>query len=123
MLSHGDPVGVPQLLHEDGIRPRVAIITNIEEDHLDCYSGIDDIVESFRTFARLVPADGKIIANGQDALQSGRGAVLPWFGLSVLFGLVSYDEFYGLHERLSDVLSHNVGGSGLLGRRARELDD
>src|SRR4029078_4252195 len=49
------------------LRPRVAIITNIEEDHLDCYSGIDDIVASFRTFARLVPADGLIIANGQDA--------------------------------------------------------
>ena len=49
------------------LRPRVAIITNIEEDHLDCYSGIDDIVNSFRTFARLVPSDGLIIANGQDA--------------------------------------------------------
>jgi UDP-N-acetylmuramate--alanine ligase len=53
------------------LRPRVAVITNIEEDHLDCYSGIDDIVASFRTFARLVPADGLIIANGQDA-QVGR---------------------------------------------------
>jgi UDP-N-acetylmuramate--alanine ligase len=49
------------------LRPRVAIITNVEEDHLDCYSGIDDIVASFRTFARLVPVDGLIIANGQDA--------------------------------------------------------
>jgi UDP-N-acetylmuramate--alanine ligase len=49
------------------LRPRVAIITNIEEDHLDCYKDIDDIVSSFRTFARLVPADGLIIANGQDA--------------------------------------------------------
>src|SRR5688572_4129207 len=47
--------------------PKVAIITNIEEDHLDCYSGIDEIVASFRTFARLVPADGLIIANGQDS--------------------------------------------------------
>ena len=55
-----------------------------------------------------------LFANGQDAMQSGRGAVLPWFGLSALFGIVSYDEFYGLHERLSDVLSQNVGGSGLL---------
>jgi len=49
------------------LRPRVAIITNIEEDHLDCYSGIEEIVASFRTFARLVPSDGLIIANGQDA--------------------------------------------------------
>ena len=47
--------------------PKVAVITNVEEDHLDCYSGIDDIVASFRTFARLVPADGLIIANGLDA--------------------------------------------------------
>jgi UDP-N-acetylmuramate--alanine ligase len=49
------------------LRPRVAVIMNIEEDHLDCYAGIDDIVNSFRTFARLVPSDGLIIANGQDA--------------------------------------------------------
>lgn len=62
----------------------------------------------------LFTVAGLLFANGQDALQSGRGAVLPWFGLSVLFGLVSYDEFYGLHERLSDVLSRNLGGSGLL---------
>ena len=49
------------------LRPRVAILTNIEEDHLDCYKDIAEIVESFRTFARLVPADGLIIANGGDA--------------------------------------------------------
>jgi hypothetical protein len=54
-----------------------------------------------------------LFANGQKALEDGRGAVLPWFGLSVLFGIVSFDEFYGLHERLSGFLSQNVGGSGL----------
>src|SRR3954466_13292050 len=44
--------------------PKVAVITNTEEDPLDCYSGIDEIVASFRTFARLVPSsDGLIIAN------------------------------------------------------------
>ncbi len=48
------------------LRPRVALITNIEEDHLDCYSGLDDIVLSFRSFSALVPADGLIIANGAD---------------------------------------------------------
>ena len=49
------------------LHPTVAIITNIEEDHLDCYSGIDEIIESFHDFARLVPSDGLILANGQDA--------------------------------------------------------
>ncbi len=48
------------------LRPRVAVITNIEEDHLDCYKDIDEIVESFHQFARLVPEDGLILANGQD---------------------------------------------------------
>jgi UDP-N-acetylmuramate--alanine ligase len=48
------------------LRPKVALITNIEEDHLDCYSGLDEIIESFHAFAQIVPEDGVIIANGQD---------------------------------------------------------
>jgi UDP-N-acetylmuramate--alanine ligase len=65
--------------------PRVAVVTNIEEDHLDCYSGIEDIVASFRTFLRLIPQDGLIIANGQDARvgQAVGGLATPveWVGL------------------------------------------
>jgi UDP-N-acetylmuramate--alanine ligase len=49
------------------LHPRVAIITNIEEDHLDCYKNIDEIIESFRHFAKLVPPDGLIICGGRDA--------------------------------------------------------
>ncbi|HEX4796648.1 MAG TPA: UDP-N-acetylmuramate--L-alanine ligase, partial [Humisphaera sp.] len=48
------------------LHPRIACITNIEADHLDCYKDLDDIIESFRTFAQLVPADGLILANGAD---------------------------------------------------------
>jgi UDP-N-acetylmuramate--alanine ligase len=48
------------------LHPRVAIITNIEAEHLDCYKDIDDIVASFRHFAQIVPSDGLIISNGQD---------------------------------------------------------
>ena len=49
------------------LHPTVAIITNVEEDHLDCYTGLEDIIEAFGDFARRVPADGLILANGQDA--------------------------------------------------------
>ncbi|MEE2973374.1 MAG: Mur ligase family protein, partial [Planctomycetota bacterium] len=38
-------------------RPTVALINNVEEDHLDFYASIDEIVDSFREFARLLPAD------------------------------------------------------------------
>lgn len=48
------------------LRPRVAVITNIEPDHLDYYRDIDEIIQSFHDFARRVPADGVIIANGRD---------------------------------------------------------
>jgi UDP-N-acetylmuramate--alanine ligase len=48
------------------LRPRVAIITNVEEDHLDCYKDIHEIVASFKQFAALVPNDGLIIAGGKD---------------------------------------------------------
>lgn len=48
------------------LRPTVAVITNIDADHLDCYRDIDDIIASFRQFARLVPLGGKIIAAAED---------------------------------------------------------
>ncbi|MCC7351183.1 MAG: UDP-N-acetylmuramate--L-alanine ligase [Phycisphaerales bacterium] len=61
------------------LHPTVAIVTNIEEDHLDCYKDIDQIVDSFRQFARLVPADGLIISNGTDprARQALAGLTTP----------------------------------------------
>ncbi|HZL35270.1 MAG TPA: UDP-N-acetylmuramate--L-alanine ligase [Tepidisphaeraceae bacterium] len=49
------------------LRPTIACITNIEADHLDCYRNLQEIIESFRTFAQLVPADGLVLANGADA--------------------------------------------------------
>jgi len=42
--------------------PSLAVITNIEEDHLDCYSGIDDITAAFIQFADLVPFYGTLVA-------------------------------------------------------------
>ena len=46
--------------------PTVAVITNIDEDHLDFFSGIDDIIESFRKFALLTKDKGFVVACGSD---------------------------------------------------------
>lgn len=46
--------------------PTIALITNIEEDHLDFFSGIDDIIQSFRRFALLTKGKGKVVAIGSD---------------------------------------------------------
>ncbi|MCD4823070.1 MAG: UDP-N-acetylmuramate--L-alanine ligase [Phycisphaerae bacterium] len=48
------------------LHPQCAAILNIEEDHLDCFSDINAIIEAFRAFASGVKSDGVIIANGED---------------------------------------------------------
>lgn len=47
--------------------PTVATVLNIEADHLDFFKDLDDVEHSFRSFAELVPEDGVIVANAEDA--------------------------------------------------------
>jgi UDP-N-acetylmuramate--alanine ligase len=49
------------------LKPRIACILNIEQDHLDYYRDEEEIVEAFADFALGTKPDGVIIANGQDA--------------------------------------------------------
>lgn len=44
--------------------PKLAIILNIDADHLDFFKDLDDIRHSFRLFAEKLPADGTLIING-----------------------------------------------------------
>lgn len=48
------------------LRPRVAIVNNIEAEHLDCYGSLEALLVAFTEFARLVPADGLVIGRGDD---------------------------------------------------------
>jgi len=49
------------------LKPKIACILNIEQDHLDYYKNEDEIVEAFGEFALGVKPDGGVIANGNDA--------------------------------------------------------
>jgi UDP-N-acetylmuramate--alanine ligase len=46
--------------------PKILIITNIDNDHLDYYKNINDIQSAFRELAERVPKDGYIICNSND---------------------------------------------------------
>ena len=46
--------------------PTIAVVTNIEEDHLDFYKDLDDICNAFGKFFDLLPEDGLCIGNGDD---------------------------------------------------------
>jgi UDP-N-acetylmuramate--alanine ligase len=53
----------PKLLWQN---PKMAVITNIDYDHPDVYSSVDEIREVFLKFANKLPSDGILITNGDD---------------------------------------------------------
>ena len=45
--------------------PKIGVILNVEEDHMDFFKDIHEIRESFRKFSKLLPADGSLIINAE----------------------------------------------------------
>ena len=45
--------------------PKIGIILNVEEDHMDFFKDIHEIVDSFHKFAALLPKDGSLIINDE----------------------------------------------------------
>jgi UDP-N-acetylmuramate--alanine ligase len=48
------------------LRPKVAVVTNVEFDHPDFYSSLDEVVETFAKFVGSLPADGHLVACADD---------------------------------------------------------
>lgn len=48
------------------LTPDVAIVTNLDRDHLDCYSGWDEIEEAFRQFLSQIRPGGYAVGCGDD---------------------------------------------------------
>ncbi len=46
--------------------PYAALILNIEEDHLDYFSGIEQIKDSFNRFMCKIPSNGYVVVNSDD---------------------------------------------------------
>ena len=76
--------------------PTVAVILNVEEDHLD-FQDLADIEHSFHAFADLVPQRGYIISNADDAgaRDSVKGLQHPVFTFAV-------------QDRTADCVADNV---------------
>ena len=72
----------PKFLHYE---PRHLFVGNIEYDHADLYPDLPSIVESFRQVVRLVPKDGAVVVNADDALvmEAAREAVAPHVRVSL----------------------------------------
>ena len=65
--------------------PRIGVILNIEEDHLDFFKDLDDIRHSFRKFAELLPENGTLVINSDienlDELTEGLACQVVRFGM------------------------------------------
>lgn len=45
--------------------PTIGIVLNIEADHMDFFKDLDDIRQSFKSFAKLLPENGLLVINGE----------------------------------------------------------
>ncbi len=75
----------PKFLH---YRPQAVLLTSIEFDHADLYDDLEDYREAFVQLVNLLPAQGLLVAHGDDPLvrqvaRSCRGQVLT-YGLHTL---------------------------------------
>ena len=46
--------------------PTAEVILNIDDDHLDYFKNLDNIIKSFKKYTTLLPEDGKLVINGDD---------------------------------------------------------
>ena len=68
-LGNGDFIALESCEYYNSFHnfcPTVAVILNVDTDHLDFFRDLDDLKSSFRKFASLVPDSGYIVCNGDD---------------------------------------------------------
>jgi UDP-N-acetylmuramate--alanine ligase len=80
-------------------RPYVAVVTNVETDHLDCYADLADIQAAFRAFLSTVPSGGATIVCADDP---GALAVAPP-------GAIRYGEAEAAHWRIRALRPSDAG--------------
>lgn len=80
--------------------PKYSIILNVEEDHLDFFSGIEQIQRSFRTFAHQTAEDGLLAINGDMECVSliTEDLKAPY----VTFGLKEGNDYTAAHIALDE---------------------
>ena len=92
--------------------PTIAVMTNIDHEHLENYGGFDDLQQAFVDFANKVPFYGAVIACADDPPLA---AVLPRLTRRVItYGLTSDADFSA-----TDIQSKPMGISATVTRRAR----
>ena len=121
--------------------PTMSIILNIEEDHMDFFKDLDDIMNSFRMFAKKLPKDGVLVINKEikdyekiveglecKGITYGRDPSCTYHAENIQFNAQGYGEFDVMHHHtklghivLSVPGQHNVSNALAVICAARKL--
>ena len=101
------------------LSPNIAVLTCIEEDHLDYYHNLKEIVGAFAQFCALVPQEGLIVANNQDrnvrAAIEGRKCPAETYGITVESDWMATDPRWQKDRNLFELMRHGkIFGSFML---------
>lgn len=110
-VGHGNTIIMEACEYYDSflsLHPTVAVVLNIEEDHLDYFSGLPAIEYSFRSFCERTPETGTVVANyddtnTMDALEGICRDVLS-FGLSPEADLHAVNIRYTRSKTVFDIV-------------------
>ncbi|RJQ54115.1 MAG: UDP-N-acetylmuramate--L-alanine ligase [Actinobacteria bacterium] len=96
------------------LAPHIAVVTNVEADHLDHYDSFEQIKETFARFLSKLPPDGAAIVCGDDAalLEIAR-ACAP---IVVSYGFAAHNDY-----RATDPAALNGGGKFEVTERGSRL--
>ncbi len=93
------------------LSPSIAVMTNIDREHMDAYGGFDDLQQAFVDFANKVPFYGAVVASSDD---EGLAAVLPRLTRrTITFGIDAPDA----EVSASDVVLAGFGSTSVVRRR------
>ncbi|HEX5416505.1 MAG TPA: UDP-N-acetylmuramate--L-alanine ligase [Chloroflexota bacterium] len=86
------------------LHPEVAVVTNVEPDHLDYYGSFEAIREAFRQFVGKVPDGGWLILCGDDREAAALSAAAPERS-------VTYGQGAGVDWRAAGLNPNSLGGT------------
>lgn len=68
------------------LKPQAAVVTNVEFDHPDFYTSLDDVLETFERFVNSLPASGHLVTCADDpsclSLAEGAPCSVTTYGIS-----------------------------------------
>ena len=96
-----------------GLRPTIAVITNIEHDHPDIFPTEVDYTTAFRQFAELLPSNGKLIVCGEDpGVQNLLSQLDLANEMTITYGIAGVGQSFTIQAL--DVRPNQLGGVDFL---------